>query len=755
MRGSGFIIAALSLVATGIFYLPYLTEFWSISPWHDTIYLTGPLFCEISRSVNAGVVPLMNWSTFEAIDYNAHVAPYYPFYFFNWLNFCSASDAAQAADIISVVHLGILLLTTTSLIRVCGTGLAAALVGGAIASTLPNTLALTTFPTLMAAAAWLPLAIEGLIRIYYRRQYGLGAILLAAGTGAMLTAGPGTNLLSALVFTCLILTAHLVTRLLRQGKYGAMWRIPVALTVAGLLVVLLTLASTLNLYAHLAEFIRWTRTGPVVGSAGAADLTEILTEQQGLTDIVQLVIPTPLRYAAGSFFIGPAALILAVIGAVRARSQCIPRAFTLVMVVTIVIVFLSPARLVMLWTLIPGLSHTRHLSLLGTPLALSVAVLAAFGFESLMFQASVRVRPLKIITAFTAVIFVAGVTALGFLPLSTSWPSPALLAMIGLTAMLAIALPGLRSSPWRQAGAGLLVLLQLTFVYGSLTRSDGIPAVTTSPVWQSIEAGLLYIDRIDPNPGRIAIDRSVDQGDLSFLSAGSIVTYEGLPTFSHYTSPRIHWKFQHEIALAVEGGFAEFGGKYLLSSKPQPDSVGQQIFASGNIGVYRLKGTQRFVELFCISPDQNPVHMRAEGAAIGRLPTPDARSTELIQTIQGTGEQCEPPQRAGDVSFERSRNALLFSLPPGPERLLQFNLPPYAGWKLDIEKKSVSLFNLGDRRIVALVPAGFTGAAVLSYEPEAYLWRLRLSEVTWGLVIAAIMLQMMVFVVRSTLNRIY
>jgi hypothetical protein len=45
------LIIALSLWGVVVLYAPYLSENWSIAPWGDTIHLTGPLFCKISRSV--------------------------------------------------------------------------------------------------------------------------------------------------------------------------------------------------------------------------------------------------------------------------------------------------------------------------------------------------------------------------------------------------------------------------------------------------------------------------------------------------------------------------------------------------------------------------------------------------------------------------------------------------------------------------------------------------------------------------------
>jgi hypothetical protein len=62
------VLAVISASASGLFWLPFLAPSLSIAPWGDTIYLTGPLFREISRGVEPDVLPLMHWSVLEAVQ---------------------------------------------------------------------------------------------------------------------------------------------------------------------------------------------------------------------------------------------------------------------------------------------------------------------------------------------------------------------------------------------------------------------------------------------------------------------------------------------------------------------------------------------------------------------------------------------------------------------------------------------------------------------------------------------------------------
>ena len=76
-------------------------------------------------------------------------------------------------------------------------------------------------------------------------------------------------------------------------------------------------------------------------------------------------------------------IMLATTGAIVYSRNAIVNSFTNLVIVSIVIVFIAPSWAVLLWSYIPGLSHTRHLSILATPISIGLAVLSAFGVKAL------------------------------------------------------------------------------------------------------------------------------------------------------------------------------------------------------------------------------------------------------------------------------------------------------------------------------------------------------------------------------------
>lgn len=733
------LLVAAALAGIIVFYAPYLSMDWSISPHGDTIYLTGPLFCEISRSAKAGVSPLMNWSTFEALDYNPHVAPYYPFYLFGWLDFCSAKAAAQATDIIMIVHVAIFAITMTSLIRATGASLVAAIGGAAVAVTLPNTYTISTFPTFIAAAAWLPLAIEGIVRLYYYRQYALGTLLLAVGTSAMLTAGPGTNLLSALVLIGLVMTVDILVRLVATKDRAIGSRLAAALIVAGGITAILSLASTINLFSHIGEIVRWTRSGAVVGRAGTANIAEILTEQLGWRDLPQLLVPINVNYAVGCYLLGPTAALLAFLGAVKGWSKPTVRVFAILVILSILLVFLSPSKVVLLWAVIPGLSHTRHLSLVATPLAMGISVLTAHGLANLLQDVSgQRQRPVLLLIAGLAIL-VASVTAvLSYASLRSVNPVWFLAVIAALSAILFTVLTWMKAGALRRLGATLLLALQFTYIVGSIPRYNGTPAVVRTELWQSIEAALDHIRTSDPDPGRVALHTSIEGGDLTYLNGGSVATYMGLTTFSHYTSPRIYWKFVHEIGLVGDSNFGPFGGKYLLSLVPLPDTLGKEVFRTGDIRVFLLNRRRPLVATICLQPHElNAPDVSERRGPQGQLPLLEGALVQTITSFQDGRKDC-PAGTEPSSRVDREVNALDFSIPSGPDRLLVISMPPYSSWQLWVGGRRLPLYNLREQQVVAFVPTDVSGPAMLLYRPIAYGWCVRISELGWAVVILTI-----------------
>lgn len=728
---SNALIVMSALLGLILFYAPYLSNKWSFAPWGDTIHLTGPLFCEISRSIKVGAQPWMNWSTLEAIDYNVHVATYYPLYLFGWRNFCSIGEAVQAADTIALLHIGIFFFTTLSLIRATGTSTVAALVGASFAATLPNMYIFAVFPTFIAPLAWLPLSTEGLLRLCYRQQYLLGGTLLAAGTGAMLTAGPGSNVLSALVLVGSVLTVYSSVYLVRARDAGVVWRLAATLCLSGIATVVLCWGSTVNVLSHLGEMIRWTRTGFVIGRADTGNFADILAEKLSWSDLGELLYPAP-HHTVGNYLLGPVLLVLAIIGAITGRRSPAVLAFAFVACLSIAVVFVLPRQIVILWSVVPGLNHTRHLSIVAAPLALAATILAAHGFHAVIDKSVQITKPMQAVWsgAGVLVILLSLTMILCHSPASTT---PAgLLATFALTGgAVAIALPKV---PWlvvRRLGGVALLLCQFVFVFGSFPK-NGPRIAASTPTWQSIEAAMDYVYITDLNPRRLAFHSSINSDNLTFTSAGTLATYRGLATLSYYMSPRIYWKFAREIEFEKENHFGFVGGKYLVAAVPLDSSIGQLVFENQGIRVYSLTDSRPLVATYCVSDAlASPTTVQTTTAAGGRLPRLDGVSAERALSAEAEGHACETDGAQSVPRLDREHNAVDFFVSGGANRLLVLNYSPYASWQLRIGGRDVPIYNLRDEQMVAWLPDEIVGQGTLSYLPKSSNMRVRISKLAW------------------------
>jgi hypothetical protein len=719
-RKADLILAAFAACALAAFYIPYFSQTWSRSPWGDTIYLTGPMFCEISRNVKAGSLALVNWSSLESLDYNPHVAPYYPFYLFKWLDFCSASEAVQASDIIGNLHVFIFFIGVVHLIKTTGTNVPAAVVGAATVTTLNNTFELFTFPTIIAAAAWIPAIIDGFLLIQIKKKYLLGITLLITGLSLMLTAGPGTNLISTVAFFGLILAVFFVAELTRKENLKIAPLTGGAFSLSAICVIILSIPSTLNLYAHLEEFIRWTRSGAVIGSAKVG-ATEILAEQLSWHDLPQLIAPTTMNFAVGSFLVGPSICLLALYGVcIRWRSSTV-RYFAVAATIALLLVFLFPSQIVLLWSYVPGLNHTRHLSLLGLPLTIAAGVLAAHGLEALLQNAPNPKSHWWILFGASIALLVPFALAFAYIDkLSISiW----LVAVFTGGSLLLFWWGTLsKSSVARSIAAFGLVAIHFALTSTLVLRSEGAPVASKTKTWQSIENALTYIRKNDTSLFRIAFHTSISAGgDISYLEAGSIATYAGMLTFTHYSSPRIYWKFKHEIGLVENNDYARYGGKYLISRALLPETLGELVYVTGDLSVYKLQNSRPLISLSCAKSDKLGLPtLLPTGVGVGQLPLVPEETAKILTAKIDQSLNCSPTLNDDGLSLSRSEDALDFYIPPGKERLLTILLPPYSSWQLSIGGKIIPIYAAEGKAIIAKLGKEDFGAATLTYNPATY-----------------------------------
>jgi hypothetical protein len=399
--------------------------------------------------------------------------------------------------------------------------------------------------------------------------------------------------------------------------------------------------------------------------------------------------------------------------------------------------------LVWIWSHIPGLSHTRHLSLLAGPFVLSAALLAGRGLEALLRPQSVRARYAMAMALGVIVVLGATVWAVG-VSYKPGYMLPALLGP-GLLAMLlwlrgnrlATAHPGLLAAMVVLA-SGVAVVPQLHLYLGPIDRNpvqtrstDTAPADSHwlySPAktrtWVDMNRLVARLAAADPAPGVFVFHSSITSDDQHYTTAGTVARLQGWPTFQYFHSPRVHWKFfAQNYQFPNYAFYAHLGGRYLIAEGALVDPLLEQVGQEGALFAYRIAASQPLVVPIC--------------GATGLLGDWRGRTSQLPRPpdallAPGRAAEATPAACAGtpviNVRVDRAQDALRFDLVSAGADVLVLNLPPYAGWRLTIGGRQVPVFALDDNRIIAAVPSGLLGPAALAYRPMRYLLLLRVSE---------------------------
>lgn len=702
---------------------PALTDAWSFAPTHDTPHLTTPLFCEVGRHLRLGRIPLFDWTTFEPYSHLAHFVPIYPFYFTNILNYCDIRSGLAAHDLVVAFHLGLLCATSAVLARTAGLSPSATVFAAVAMAVSINAFVLGNWPTLIGAAAWLPLAVAGVVAVLHRGQWVGGVVMLSGGVGLMLLASPATNLIASLVAICLVISVNSAVTALVNGDWRRRF-LPWILcaVVSGVMVALLAAGTTGNFLLALDDLIRWTRTGQVIGRNFDDTFSrEILVEQQGVVGLLSVVLPVHIPFVAGSFFVGAVTLSLAVLGAWTARREALWRGFVLLTLISVFFVFLDPSGWVAgIWRRIPGLSHTRHLSLLAGPFVLATSLLAGKGLEALLRPEAERGRRLVAITlAGLAAIAVAGwIIGTGYAPLLI-WPAvlaPVVVAalLIGMGHQLAAKRPAaLAAALTIASGVAVVPQLHMRLVPASMSPSD-------TRGWNDLSRLVARVAATTSSPEVMAFHTSIASDDLNYISAGTAARLLGVTSFHYYLSPRVHWKFSAQNHQYPDFGFyARLGGRMLFAEGDLNDPRLELIDSEGRMRAYRIAGYRPLVVPIC---GAGPAPLGTGGGRPprrGQLPEAPQPILLAARAADATPDAC-PSELVDRILIDRGRDALSFQLTPGSAQLLVINIPPYAAWRLVIGGEPVPIYTLDDNRVVAVARPGLSGHAEFAYRPVLY-----------------------------------
>ena len=478
------------------------------------------------------------------------------------------------------------------------------------------------------------------------------------------------------------------------------------------------------------EILRWTGTGLIVGGTSLRT-TEILSERLPLSDLAEFV-SVGKGHAIGSYMFGAATVLLALAGSYTlTRADRAQRGFGWLMVMALLLVFVLPAWFVLLWTYIPGLSHVRHLSILATPLMLAIAILAGRGFSELQTIESPKVNSrLVIVTA----LFIAGLCVWGYLR------SPTQPIFLYLSLGICLTIAGLtltRTLAVRRIGLFVVLVLHTIAQTWIIPRSDGVPAITGTSAWKSLEASVDWIATNDPNPGRLVFHASINQEKLYPDFAGTTAAYRKIPTIHFTMSPRISWRYAAESMAWAD--YPRIGAKYVIAMADLVDPNLSEVFREGEGRVYRFRDPRPWAATACVGGV--PFEPIAGGALLerrpGRLPDlPPPQVQALIPALYGKLD-CPGADRHSSW-LDKAKDQLVWEVPPGVGRVVVINMPPYASWHLTVAGRPLQAYNVDNLQTVAFVPDDLVGTAVLAYQPSDYAWRLRVSKSGWLFLLSAV-----------------
>lgn len=726
----------------GLALLPALMPGWAFAPSHDTPHLTTPMFCEVGRHFAAGRFPLFDWTMLEPVSHNAHFSPLYPFYLAGLLDFCGLLPAVAAHDLVTALHLGLMFANSLVLARVAGLPALGVVFAAFVMVVSPNAFALAQWPTLVAPAAWLPLAAAGLLSILHRGDWLRGAAMLAAGGGMMLLAAPATNLVASLVAFGLILGTGCLVAAMADGSWR--WK-PLAWAACGLaaaaLIGLVATGTTGNLLIALDDLIRWNRTGYVIGREVTGDFRrEILAEQQGLWQLFSVILPfrTP-GLATGNFFLGAISLCLAAVGAWDTRREALTRILAAMFCIPLVLMYLDPLGLALAWAYIPGLSHTRHLSLLGGPFMIAAGLLAGHGFLVILRPEAARARRILAVTlAVIAVLAVGPVLTLAS-PTRGLWP--ALAGMLLLAAVLLRWGDRLATSRPRLLAGAIVLGCAMVAVPQMLLRLRPVtegPAQTAT--WQDLSDVVGRLAAADPEPSVFTFHGSIAADGFTYTTAGTAARLLGLPAFQYFHSPRVHWKFFAQNYLFPDfATYGRLGGRYVFTQGPLEDPLLEPLDQQGTIFAYRIRGARPLVVAVCGVPRPND----PDGEASPRPRPSQLRRAPPALLAAGRAADAAEPGCPGapvsDIRIDRSVESLRFTLAPVEAAFLVLNVPPYEGWRLVVGGRRLPIFALDDSRSIAALPPGLGGPSALSFRPGDVLLRMAASAIGVGILVLSLL----------------
>jgi len=448
----------------------------------DNAMLEHPMLVDAYRQVRAGHLP--RWSIGRwggsPIASDAVVGALYPPYYLGYA--LTPFPHWRAIDVISCLHLGVLLVGVVWMMAALGVGAAGALVAAWLVATSPTLVQIArTWNEYWAALAWWPWLLGAAVRLCAAPSPRLGLIAAGALAAQVYAGYPQFALYSGTVAMILVLA----------GLRGALVRRVATAAVVGAGAVALAAPPLLSGLAMARDS---TRFGPEHAAALAA-LEAFALDPAAWLDVVRATPLSPLLPCK----LAPVALMLAILGATTRRAAVGVLAAAALAAAALAT---RPTTLFHLLHSVPPFSFFAGPVKLFYVTAFLVPILAGVGIDRAARWGRQWQRAVTVVVATAALAtstwFLAGTRALSA-PAPFSGGAFAPLLHDGPEAIAG----GLHAARWLALADGP-PLRQVGLNYGSLWNVGSLNGVGPLPAWRQ----LAVMESADPNAA-VALVRQV------------------------------------------------------------------------------------------------------------------------------------------------------------------------------------------------------------------------------------------------------
>ncbi len=273
----------------------------------DGVYLLGPTFHKIAAIIKSGEIPMRIPEMMGGMPYynSALFSATYPFYFFSTVEYGVGIELLRTMMLITLLHLCILFLNTTLLLRMSGIEWLYSILGASGIIIAANTLHNVAWIITACGYSWLPLFFAGIIYIFRKPESWLGSIVLGLASVGFL-AKPAQTAILTLFFGAIIFLAGAIAHR-KQWK-----QLLPKFIVAGLLVGGVAAVALLQIYIDFDEMMRYTTGGRVVGNTPLPDAAYRADYPLSLAS--EFLVYKKRLLGPGHFYVGPIFAFFAIVG---------------------------------------------------------------------------------------------------------------------------------------------------------------------------------------------------------------------------------------------------------------------------------------------------------------------------------------------------------------------------------------------------------------------------------------------------------